>query len=150
MLSKLLPPNSISLSLLAAQSGIPTSTLYTWKSKAFKVTNNNGTSKKKLTAKDKLNFVLESYKLTEFELSKFCRKNGLYVGEVKKWRSNFEDSLEKGTDNIKEVKEELLKTKKKNTELEKELKRKEKALAEAATLLVLQKKFQAFMEEEGN
>jgi transposase len=37
------------------------------------------------------------------------------------------------------------KEKRKNKLLEKELNRKEKALAEAAALLVLQKKFQAFM-----
>ena len=34
--------------------------------------------------------------------------------------------------------------------LERDLRRKEKALAEAAALLVLQKKFQALMEEEGD
>ncbi len=34
--------------------------------------------------------------------------------------------------------------------VKRELRRKEKALAEAAALLVLQKKFQALMEEEGN
>ena len=35
-------------------------------------------------------------------------------------------------------------------QLERELRRKEKALAEAAALLVLQEKFRALMEEEGN
>lgn len=34
--------------------------------------------------------------------------------------------------------------------VKRELRRKEKALAEAAALLVLQKKFQALMEEEGD
>lgn len=146
MLEKLLPPNSISLSMLSAQTGIPASTLNTWKSKALNAT--NGRTTKKITVKDKLNFVLESYKLTEIELSKYCRKNGIYVNQVKTWRSNFEGSLEKDSVNVKDIKEELFETKKKNNTLKKELRRKEKALAEAAALLVLQKKFQAFMEEE--
>jgi len=150
MLEKLLPPNSISLSMLSVQTGIPASTLHTWKSKALNAANTNGRTTKKITVKDKLNFVLESYKLTEIELSKYCRKNGIYVNQVKKWRSNFEGSLEKDSVNIKDIKEELFETKKKNNTLKKELRRKEKALAEAAVLLVLQKKFQAFMEEEEN
>jgi hypothetical protein len=53
--------------------------------------------------------------------------------------------MDKEPEAVKEIKEELLEEKKKNKQLEKELNRKEKALAEAAALLVLQKKFQAFL-----
>jgi transposase len=67
---------------------------------------------------------------------------------VKKWRSDLESSFEKEPNAVKEIKEKTYRRKKENKNLEKELSRKEKALAEAAALLVLQKKFQAFMEEK--
>lgn len=107
-------------------------------------------NKKTMTSSDKFRIIMESYTLSEYDLGKFCRKNGLYVDEVKKWRSDFETSLDKEPDAVKEIKEELYEEKRKNKLLEKELNRKEKALAEAAALLVLQKKFQAFMEEKVN
>ena len=69
---------------------------------------------------------------------------------VKKWRSELESCLDKEPYAVKEIKEELSEEKKKTKHLEKELNRKDKALAEAAALLVLQKKFQAFMEEKEN
>jgi hypothetical protein len=67
------------------------------------------------------------------------------VDEVKKWRITFASAMDKEPEAVKVIKEELLEEKKKNKQLEKELNRKEKALAEAAALLVLQKKFQAFL-----
>ena len=91
---------------------------------------------------------METYTLSEYDLARYCRKNGLYVDEVKKWRSDIESSLDREPNAVKENKEELFEEKRKNKHLEKELNRKEKALAEAAALLVLQKKFQAFMEEK--
>jgi predicted S18 family serine protease len=91
---------------------------------------------------------METYTLSEYDLAKYCRENGLYVDEVKKWRLDIESSLDREPNAVKENKEELFEEKRKNKHLEKELNRKEKALAEAAALLVLQKKFQAFMEEK--
>ena len=101
-----------------------------------------------MTSSDKFHIVMETYTLSEYDLGKYCRENGLYVDEVKRWRSDLESSLDKEPNAVKEIKEELFEEKKKNKHLEKELNRKEKALAEAAALLVLQKKFQAFMEEK--
>lgn len=151
MVSKLLPPNNISILELSTESGIPKSTLNDWKAKALKKMNNTGNlnfNKKIMTSRDKLHIIMDTYTLTEYDLAKYCRENGFYVNEVKKWRVDFESSLDKEPNAVKEVKEELLEEKKKNKRLAKELNRKEKALAEAAALLVLQKKFQAFMEGE--
>lgn len=149
MVFKLLPPNNISITELSAQSGIPQTTLYGWKTRAFKKNNpQNGKVSKNTTSSEKFQIVMETFTLSEYDLAKYCRKNGLYVDEVKKWRSDIESSLDREPNAVKEIKEELLEEKKKNKHLEKELNRKEKALAEAAALLVLQKKFQAFMEEK--
>ena len=151
MLSKLLPPHNMLISELSAQRGIPQTTLYGWRTRALKKINNpNGRkeNKKAMTSSDKFHIVMETYALSEYDLAKYCRKNGLFVNEVKKWRSDIEFSLDKEPNAVKEIKEELSEEKKKIKHLEKELNRKEKALAEAAALLVLQKKFQAFMEEK--
>ena len=149
MVSKLLPPNNMSITELSTQSGIPQTTLYGWKTRALKKDNSkNGKVSKNTTSSKKFHIVMETYTLSEYDLAKYCRKNGFYVDEVKKWRSDIESSLDREPNAVKEIKEELFEEKRKNKHLEKELNRKEKALAEAAALLVLQKKFQAFMEEK--
>lgn len=149
MVSKLLPPNNMSITELSAQSGIPQTTLYGWKTRALKKDNSkNEKVSKNTTSSGKFHIVMETFTLSEYDLAKYCRKNGLYVDEVKKWRSDIESSLDREPNAVKEIKEELFEEKRKNKHLEKELNRKEKALAEAAALLVLQKKFQAFMEEK--
>jgi len=150
MVSKLLPPNNMTIPELSAQSGIPQTTLYGWRTRALKKNNpkDGKANKKTMTSSNKFHIVMETYTLSEYDLARYCRKNGLYVDDVKKWRSDLESSLDKEPNAVKEVKEELSDEKKKNKHLEKELNRKEKALAEAAALLVLQKKFQAFMEEK--
>jgi transposase-like protein len=151
MVAKLLPPNNMSITELSKQSGIPMTTLNGWKIRALKKINNKKNinfNKRTMTSSDKFNIIMETYTLTEYDLAQYCRKNGLYVDEVKKWRSDFESSVDKEPDTVKEIKEELNEEKRKNRLLERELNRKEKALAEAAALLVLQKKFHAFMEEK--
>ncbi|WP_373463346.1 IS3 family transposase [Herbivorax sp. ANBcel31] len=138
---KILPPNNMSLSEVSNETGIPLGTLSTWKSKEL-----NKSSKKINISKDKFLVVVETYTLSEYELNEYCRKNGLYVQEVKRWQKCFASALDKEPEPVKEAKEELTKEKKKVKSLEKEINRKDKALAEAAALLVLRKKLQAFRE----
>ncbi|TYQ15431.1 UNVERIFIED_CONTAM: hypothetical protein Cloal_1882 [Acetivibrio alkalicellulosi] len=57
------------------------------------------------------------------------------------WQKCFASALDKEPEPVKEIKEELLKEKKKVKTLEKEINRKDKALAEAAALLVLKKSY---------
>ncbi|TYQ18167.1 UNVERIFIED_CONTAM: transposase [Acetivibrio alkalicellulosi] len=143
ILAKILPPNNMPLSEVANETGIPTSTLSTWKAKEL-----NKNNKKINKSKDKFLIVVETYTLSEYELNEYCRKNGLYAQEVKMWQKCFASALDKEPEPVKEIKEELLKEKKKVKTLEKEINRKDKALAEAAALLVLKKKLQAFRGEE--
>jgi len=145
---RLLPPENYSVTKLSNETGISKSTLSTWKVKAL-----NGKSTKssnKLTQQQKFLIVIETYTLSEIELSKYCRTNGYYIDDIKKWRlncinSNSKDAFDSDkTQNLEiNLKEEKLKTK----QLAKELRRKEKALAETAALLVLRKKLNAIFEE---
>jgi DNA repair ATPase RecN len=82
--------------------------------------------------------VMETYSMNETELSAYCREHGLYVSEIKDWAKRLEQSLDDKIDSA-----ELTAEKNRSRQLEKELSRKEKALAEAAALLVLRKKAEA-------
>lgn len=146
--ARMLPPENISASKLSIETGISQSTLATWKSKAMNSKNKTITkSKRNISSREKFLIVMETYSLSESELSRYCRENGLYVEEVKSWRSSC-IAANDGTNINKEVLQEQLKEEKRKVkELERDLRRKEKALAETAALLVLRKKLDAIFGE---
>jgi len=87
---------------------------------------------------ERFNMVVECNALNEEAVSSLCRERGIYTHHLTQWRSDFvngaaENSTVKSVSQLK-----VLKTENKN--LKKELNRKDKALAETAALLVLQKK----------
>lgn len=86
LVQRMLPPESILITELSIETGISKSTLATWKSKTI----GGAASKPKIkkSSKDKFMIVMETYTLSEIELSKYCRENGIYVEDVKKWRSS--------------------------------------------------------------
>ena len=88
--------------------------------------------------------------MSENDLGKYCRENGLYVEEVKQWRSSCiaANEVTKSINNSSALEEQLKEEKKKSKALEKDLRRKEKALAETAALLVLRKKLDAIFGEK--
>ena len=81
--------------------------------------------------------------MNENELGEYCRNKGIYLEELKAWKIQcLSANTEIKEDPIK-LKELYLKEQAKSKELKKDLRRKEKALAETAALLVLRKKAQA-------
>jgi len=97
------------------------------------------------SSSERFQLLMESHNLDEEALNAFCREKGIFRHHLQQWREDFESgNLSRSADKRSELRE--LKENKKA--LERELKRKEKALAEAAALLVLQKKFQALWEEK--
>lgn len=83
----------------------------------------------------------ESHGLGEEALNAWCRERGLFAHDLTQWRSDFCESA--GTAGRREESEELRQLRLTNMQLQRDLNRKEKALAEAAALLVLQKKYRA-------
>ncbi len=94
---------------------------------------------------DRMQLLLSSQGLNEQELGAFCRKHGVFAHQLEQWRKEFEAGVSASAP----AREELRELKQSKAKLERELKRKDKALAEAAALLVLQKKFNALWEDEG-
>ncbi len=138
--------NGTSITEVAKNLALPTSTLYGWvqvmkgKDKATPLTS-EGTPEKKpcqWTTKEKFDAILETAHLSEEAVSEYCRKKGIFPHHLQAWKKEFREGAEKkaaieNAGQIKALKEE-------NKQLSKELRRKDKALAEAAALLVLKKK----------
>jgi ATP-dependent exoDNAse (exonuclease V) alpha subunit len=87
---------------------------------------------------------MESSALEGEALNAFCRQKGIFTHHLDAWKKAF--LLAQQTTPTKTVSDKVLRDEVK--QLKKELNRKEKALAEAAALLVLQKKFNVFWEEK--
>ncbi len=88
----------------------------------------------------------ESHGLSGEALNAWCRERGVFAHQLAQWKTEF--CMATSTGSSREEKQSLRSLKAENQRLERELKRKEKALAEAAALLVLQKKFQALLGDE--
>lgn len=88
----------------------------------------------------------QSHGLADEELNAWCRERGLFAHHLVQWGVDFCVVSRVGgrRDNAHEVRE----LKQANVQLQRELNRKDKALAEAAALLVLQKKYRALFEDE--
>jgi transposase-like protein len=152
ILARLLPPNSESVPQLAKSTGIPSNTLHGWlhahrKKNGLKTKANENSEP---STQEKFAVVLKCATMTEIELSSYCREQGLYPDQVEQWRLQCE--LANATTASGPEKQKAQKKwqalKKAHQQLTSELQRKEKALAEMAALLVLQKKFQALWEAE--
>jgi len=94
--------------------------------------------------------VIETAALNEEELAEYCRRKGLYVEQIARWREATIAGAETERPLSAAERRELQRERKKTRKLEKELRRKEKALAEVAALLVLQKKAQAIWGDDGD
>lgn len=82
----------------------------------------------------------QSHELAEDALNAWCRERGLFAHHLEQWRVDF---CAVGSGSRNENAQEVRELKLANVQLQRELNRKEKALAEAAALLVLQKKYHA-------
>jgi transposase len=141
IIAKMLPPNNVSVGELAREIGVPKDTLYTWRIKSRKrqgIPSSEYPIAEGVTSEDKFNIVIETASMNEVELSAYCRRNGLYSEQINGWRQlclNANKSLPTKANRAK-----IRQQTKENKQLKAELRRKEKALAETAALLVLKKK----------
>lgn len=147
--ARLLPPNSAKASDIARETGVPENTLYGWKSMyrnrlVVADVSDKSTTTAPYSADEKFRFIIATATLNELELSEYCRSHGIYPSQIELWKSSILQSLT--SEPSKADRQQSQKQIKTIQQLEKELSRKEKALAEVAALLVLQKKFHAFME----
>ena len=81
--------------------------------------------------------LLATANLDEVALGAYCREHGLYSHQLELWKAEFmKDNIPTNADKATEIRQ----LRNENKRLTKELERKDKALAEAAALLILKKK----------
>jgi transposase len=156
MVRRMVGPNACSASALAAETGVSQPTLSRWLRDAGTVTPMSEATPKPMppkpgpkrpedwTAEERLEAVIAARGLEGEALGAFLRQRGLHASDIDTWRQAALASLD-GTGARRRPTGEG----KRVRQLEAELRRKEKALAETAALLVLQGKARALWGEEG-
>lgn len=150
VLQKMMPPHNRSIIELAKEEGISEATLYNWRNEARQkgiLLPNSDFGPEGWTARDKFAAVIETASLNEEDTAEYCRRKGIYPEQIAIWREACEAANDWDKQAGIKLKLEQKTSRKRIKDLEKDLQRKEKALAEAAALLVLQKKVQAIWEE---
>jgi transposase-like protein len=150
VLKKVLPPESKSIRGTSRQFGISEQTIRNWikqKKDGIFDTVQGDKSLRYLSSKEKYQLLMESARIPEEKLGEFLRERGLHSEHLKLWDQELREMVTKKEDKKDKKLRELIK---RNKELEKELTRKEKALAETAALLVLKKKLEILLGEDGD
>lgn len=150
MVKKLVGPGRRTATALAKETGIPQSTLSRWLHAAGSVGNMSEDTDRESTprrpedwsAEEKWEAVTEAERVSEEDLGALLRRKGLHEAQLEEWRRVAREAAVGALGSRNEGSRSKAEAKRVR-ELERELKRKDKALAEAATLLVLQKKVQA-------
>lgn len=163
MVQKMTGSNPLSASALSRQVDVPQTTLSKWlrnagveSSFSYPSTRNKAVQMRPDVTKkspndwspeEKLAAVLQAASLTDEQLGPFLRRKGLHETHLQQWRIQMLDGLGKQPKRKTKGKSNTAKTKQIRN-LEKELRRKDKALAETAALLVLKKKAQQIWGDE--
>lgn len=138
---------------VADELNVKLQTLKIWMKRKMKQTRDESPSSVKekrpqdWRVEEQLQALQETYGLTDEALNVWCRERGLFAHHLASWKAAFCNS-QTTAETTPPSKRELRDLKDENHQLKRELNRKEKALAEAAALLILQKKFQALWEDE--
>ncbi len=152
------------MSAIARSLGIANTTLHGWvkamENKDLREPSTSGGSNQKSpynwSIKERFYAIIESSKLSQEQVVEYCRKKGIFPHHLETWKkefiegSNNKNQLENNPE-IKTLKNQNKNLAEANKKLTTELRRKEKALAEAAALLILKKKADAYWgtDEEG-
>jgi transposase-like protein len=156
MIQKMTDPDRPSAVSISDDIGVSISTLYRWVSEADTLCLSDNAEPPSFTesmqrfatmkrpqdwsAEEKLAAVLEAASLSEEEFGAFLRSRGLHEAQLQQWRDQMLIGLEPKPAKRAETK--------RIKDLEKELRRKDRALAETAALLVLKKKAQEIWGDE--
>ena len=143
IVGRLLPPESAALDVVSREVGVSMATLERWRAQAL-ADGASGGNGQRWTAAARLEAVIATAAMDEATRSAWCRERGLYPAELEAWKRDAIAGLgEPRAASAAEARQDRRRVK----ELERELHRKDKALAETAALLVLSKKVAAILHE---
>lgn len=146
-LAKVYSRGNRSIQAIADELNLSVHTLKTWMSHTALNDKNRAQSPAKRpqdwSPEQRLQALQETHALSGEALNTWCRERGLFTYQLQQWKADFCTGA--SSDNDRKDSQTLRSLKAENQRLERELARKEKALAEAAALLILQKKVRALL-----
>jgi transposase-like protein len=148
LVAKMLSPNNVRVPQLVRETGIPRDTLYGWRRQAVgrgAVAATPASPVGSWSSEAKFAAVVETASLNELELGEYCRHKGLFPEQIGVWRETCRQANAALPTKAERAQQRA--EREQVQYLTRELQRKDRALAEAAALLVLQKKLRALWEE---
>lgn len=156
LLKMLGPPLNLTMAEVARREGVTEMSLYTWRKRASAegcvVVTDPKHPTESWSAEMKFAAVPECASLSEIELGEYCHRKGLYPEQIVAWRQACLVGMTPQKAQPKVDREQARQDQKRIKQLERELRRKDKALAETAALLVLRKKLNDYwgVDDEDN
>ena len=155
MVQKLSGPHAMSANALSSEVGISQGTLSRWLKQAATIPvkmspPDDDTTKRpqEWSPEEKVAFVMEAAAVPASELGAFLRRKGVHEAQLDEWRKQVTDLAIAGMNPARTDRKATAAEAQRIRQLERELMRKDKALAETAALLVLKKKAQAIWGDE--
>jgi transposase len=136
--ARVLPPGNASLEEVAREVGVGVGTLERWRSEVL----SRPEREHAWTASGRFDAVLATAAMDEASKSAWCRANGMHSHELATWRQSATQALAT-PEQARASPQQTQQDRRRIKELERELLRKDRALAETAALLVLSKKVAA-------
>ena len=136
VIAKMLPPHNQPISQLSRLEEIPIKTLYHWRSEAGISTLPVAGDKalpREWSKEARFAVLVETTPLSAHAVAEYCRRKGLYPEQLQQWKDELMQPSQR------EEKAEIKRLRKENQQINREIARKDKALAEAAALLLLEK-----------
>jgi DNA-binding transcriptional MerR regulator len=143
VVARLLPPENATVDDVAREVGIGAGTLERWRSEALL----KPARERVWTAAARFDAVLTTIAMDEAGKSAWCRANGVYPQELVAWRQAATAALAE-PEEARASPQQTRQDRRRIKDLERELRRKDKALAETAALLVLSKKVAAIFNQD--
>lgn len=144
--ARLLPPESAEISAVSQELGVSVATLERWRAEALSMP----ARERAWTAAARLQAVIATAAMDEAQRNAWCREQGIFPSELQQWRDSAMAALAQPSEEARATPQETREDRRRIKELEKDLRRKEKALAETTALLVLRKKLEAIFREGGD
>jgi len=145
MIERMTGPEGVSAYALSKDVGVSPPTLYRW----IQAGSLNGMSKEPSrrrqttwSASEKLRVVKEAGQLTDEDLGEFLRREGLHATQLSEWAEIANAAALASLTPPKRSKKKMTPEQRRIRDLEKELNRKDKALAEVTAILTLKKRVQ--------
>lgn len=145
VIARMLPPHNLSINQLSREEGIPSNTLYGWRSQAGisgRIAETGFRPPLEWSQEARFAVLVETATLSAHAAAEYCRHKGIYPEQIQQWKNQFMKPDQR------EEKAIIRKQKKAIQQLNRELARKDKALAEAAALLIPEKKLKALFDGE--